>query len=266
MREEHREILFKKGENGVYVENDRTGFTTGEAALNPSIKLKDDGKLKKTGFIAVSSGTGFSTLFKDLGCDEIIEGGQTMNPSTEDILDRIDRINAENIFVFPNNKNIVLACNQARDMTENKKVTVIPSTTLPQGVAAMMCYTGDDSLDIDTLRNEMYDAVKRIKSYSLTYAVRDTDIDKVEIKKGDIMVIGDNGIVSASPSIISAMGSLLQDAVDEYSGFISIYRGKDVDDSMDAAIVEFVKANYPNIEIDFYFGGQPVYYYVVSVE
>lgn len=266
MREEHREILFKKGENGVYVENDRTGFTTGEAALNPSIKLKDDGKLKKTGFIAVSSGTGFSTLFKDLGCDEIIEGGQTMNPSTEDILDRIDRISAENIFVFPNNKNIVLACNQARDMTENKKVTVIPSTTLPQGVAAMMCYTGDDSLDIDTLRNEMYDAVKRIKSYSLTYAVRDTDIDKVEIKKGDIMVIGDNGIVSASPSIISAMGSLLQDAVDEYSGFISIYRGKDVDDSMDAAIVEFVKANYPDIEIDFYFGGQPVYYYVVSVE
>lgn len=266
MKEEHREILFRKGENGVYVENDKADFTEKMPELNSSAKSKDDSELKKIGFISVSSGKGFSTLFKDLGCDEIIEGGQTMNPSTENILDRIDRINAENIFIFPNNKNIVLACNQARDMCENKKITVIPSTTLPQGIAAMMCYMSDDLSDIDTLRNEMYDAIKRIKSYSLTYAVRDTDIDNVQIKKGDIMVIGDNGIVSAGPSIVSAMGNLLQDAVDECSGFISIYRGKDVDDSMDTAIVEFVKSNYPDIEIDFYFGGQPVYYYVVSVE
>ncbi len=267
MKEEHREILFKKGDNGVYVEKVEAKHSNGSEELNIDMNQKEkDVKRKRIGFISVSAGTGFSALFKDLSCDEIIEGGQTMNPSTEDILERIDRINAENIFVFPNNKNIILACNQARDLCNDKKITVIPSTTLPQGIAAMMCYMGDDLQDIDTLRNDMYEALKRIKSYSLTYAVRDTDIDNIEIKKGDIMVIGDNGIVSANPSIISAMGKLLQDAVDELSSFVSIYRGRDVDDSMDMAIVDFVKSNYPDIEIDFYFGGQPVYYYVVSVE
>lgn len=261
MRQEHREILFEKGNNGVYKE--REGDTKSETAAVAAPVINEPAK--NLGFVVVSSGEGFSEVFKEIGCDEIIEGGQTMNPSTEDILNHIDMVNAKNVFVFPNNKNIILACNQARDLCKDKVITVIPSTTVPQGIAAMMCYV-DDEADIEALRNDMYEAIGRIKSYSLTYAVRDTRIEDKEITKGDIMALGDNGVVAVNRSIISTMGELLEQAVDENTSYISVYRGKDVDDSMNTAIVDLIKNKYPDIDIDFNYGGQPIYYYVLSVE
>ena len=219
---------------------------------------------KKYGFITVSMGDGLKTLFEDLGADRVIEGGQTMNPSTEDMLNAIDDVNAENIFILPNNKNVVLAANQAATLCEDKNIIVIPTANAPQGISAMIAF--DSTVDVDENRSAMKSAVKNVKSGQVTYSVRDTSIDGKAIKEGDIMGIGDKGLVSVGNDIENVTFELIADAVDEDSEVISIYNGADVSEEDAQKLAGRVEEAYPDVDVQCYYGGQPIYYYIVSVE
>lgn len=219
---------------------------------------------KKYGFITVSMGDGLKTLFEELGADRVIEGGQTMNPSTEDMLNAIDDVNAENIFILPNNKNVVLAANQAATLCEDKKIIVIPTANAPQGISAMIAF--DSTVDVDENRSAMKSAVKNVKSGQVTYSVRDTSIDGKAIKEGDIMGIGDKGLVSVGNDIENVTFELIADAVDEDSEVISIYNGADVSEEDAQKLAGRVEEAYPDVDVQCYYGGQPIYYYIVSVE
>lgn len=223
-----------------------------------------DAPRKDFGFIAVSAGAGISEVFKNLGVDFLIEGGQTMNPSTEDMLNAIAAINADNIFIFPNNKNIILAANQARDMTKDKNIIVIPTKTIPQGISALVAFVPDMSAQ----ENEklMTDAIGQVKTGQVTYAVRDTSIDGVEIQKDDYMGIGDKGILSNGKDIDEVILNMLGKMTDDSSELITVYFGADVKEDAAAKIVDKVKDRYPALEVDMQEGGQPVYYYIISVE
>ena len=219
---------------------------------------------KKYGFITVSMGDGLKTLFEELGADRVIEGGQTMNPSTEDMLNAIDDVNAENIFILPNNKNVVLAANQAATLCEDKNIIVIPTANAPQGISAMIAF--DSTVDVDENRSAMKSAVKNVKSGQVTYSVRDTSIDGKAIKEGDIMGIGDKGLVSVGNDIENVTFELIADAVDEDSEVISIYNGADVSEEDAQKLTGRVEEAYPDVDVQCYYGGQPIYYYIVSVE
>lgn len=219
---------------------------------------------KKYGFITVSMGDGLKTLFEELGADRVIEGGQTMNPSTEDMLNAIDDVNAENIFILPNNKNVVLAANQAATLCEDKNIIVIPTANAPQGISAMIAF--DSTVDVDENRSAMKSAVKNVKSGQVTYSVRDTSIDGKAIKEGDIMGIGDKGLVSVGNDIENVTFELIADAVDEDSEVISIYNGADVSEEDAQKLAGRVEEAYPDVDVQCYYGGQPIHYYIVSVE
>ena len=248
MREEHQEKLIKEAEK----------LAAQQAAEKPVEPRKE------AGFIAVSIGVGMNEIFRELGVDYIIEGGQTMNPSTEDMLTAIDKVNANNIFILPNNKNIVMAANQARDLTEDKNIIVIPTKTVPQGITAVINFNPDD----DVLTNEatMLEEIKNVKTGQVTYAVRDTRIDDKEIHEGDIMGIGDAGILAVGTSIVGTTKDMLAELVDEDSELISIYYGEDVSDEDAEAFVAELEELYPDVDIDAHSGGQPIYYYVLAVE
>ncbi len=219
---------------------------------------------KDVGFIAVSAGAGLSDVFRNLGVDHIIEGGQTMNPSTEDMLNAIAAINADAIYIFPNNKNIILAANQARDMTKDKKIIVIPAKTIPQGISALVAYVPDMSVE----ENEklMNDAISSVKTGQVTYAVRDTSIDGVEIHQDDYMGIGDKGILSNGKDIEDVILKMLDKMVDDASELVTIYFGADVKEEDAKAVCKKTAERFPALEVDIQTGGQPVYYYIISVE
>lgn len=219
---------------------------------------------KKYGFIAVSMGDGLNKLFGELGADYIIEGGQTMNPSTEDMLNAIDKVNAENIFILPNNKNVVLAANQATSLCEGKNIIVIPTANAPQGISAMIAF--DSTADVDENKSSIKAAVKNVKSGQVTYSVRDTSIDGKAIKEGDIMGIGDKGLVSVGDDIEQVTFDLIADGVDDDSEVISIYNGADVSQEDADKLAARVEEAYPDVDVQCYYGGQPIYYYIVSVE
>ncbi|SFT41398.1 hypothetical protein SAMN02910301_0925 [Lachnospiraceae bacterium XBD2001] len=219
---------------------------------------------KEMGFVAVSIGDGMNQIFRDLGADYIIEGGQTMNPSTEDILKAIDQVNAKTVFVLPNNKNIVLAANQARDICEDKNIVVLPTKTLPQGITALINFVPDASVEENT--ESMTSELANVKSGEITYAVRDTIIDDKTIKEGDYMGIGDAGIVAVHPDLTEVMLETLHILCDEDSSLISLYTGSDVTESDAEAMVAKVTEAFPNVEVELQQGGQPVYFYVLSVE
>ena len=219
---------------------------------------------KKYGFIAVSMGDGLNKLFGELGADYIIEGGQTMNPSTEDMLNAIDKVNAENIFILPNNKNVVLAANQAASLCEGKNIIVIPTANAPQGISAMIAF--DSTADVDENKSSIKAAVKNVKSGQVTYSVRDTSIDGKAIKEGDIMGIGDKGLVSVGDDIEQITFDLIADGVDDDSEVISIYNGADVSQEDADKLAARVEEAYPDVDVQCYYGGQPIYYYIVSVE
>ncbi len=219
---------------------------------------------KKYGFIAVSMGDGLKKLFGELGADYIIEGGQTMNPSTEDMLNAIDKVNAENIFILPNNKNVVLAANQAASLCEGKNIIVIPTANAPQGISAMIAF--DSTADVDENKSSIKAAVKNVKSGQVTYSVRDTSIDGKAIKEGDIMGIGDKGLVSVGDDIEQVTFDLIADGVDDDSEVISIYNGVDVSQEDADKLAARVEEAYPDVDVQCYYGGQPIYYYIVSVE
>ena len=252
MREEHQEKLIKDAEKTA----------AEQAAKKAQMKKKEP--RKQVGFIAVSIGDGMNEIFRELGVDYIIEGGQTMNPSTDDMLTAIDNVNADHIFILPNNKNIILAANQARSLTKDKDILVIPTKTVPQGITAVINYMPE--ADVDTNLETMEEGIKNVKTGQVTYAVRDTHFDDKTIHEGDIMGIGDQGILSVGQSVEETTKEMLEAMVDEDTELISMYYGQDVLAEDAERFAEAVTELYPDADVDLHSGGQPIYYYVVSVE
>ena len=231
-----------------------------KAEAKPEIKEEP----KEYGFIAVSVGDGMSEIFKSIGADYIIEGGQTMNPSTEDVLNAIEKVNAKHVFIFPNNKNIILAANQARDLTEDKEVIVIPTKTVPQGIAALINYLPDSSVKENT--ENMTEGANNVKTGQVTYAVRDTEIDDKIIQKDDYMGIGDKGILSVGSDRDSVTKDMIAEMVDEDTCVITVYVGSEVKEEDYEQLKSDLEGLYEDIEVEIQIGGQPIYYYIVSVE
>ncbi len=219
---------------------------------------------KEMGFITVSIGEGINEIFKGLGVDYIIEGGQTMNPSTEDMLNAIEKVHAKNIFIFPNNKNIILAANQAASLVEDKNIIVVPTKTIPQGITALINYIPDNSAEENAAR--MTEEIELVKTGQVTYAVRDTVIDDKEIKENDYMGIGDKSILSVGQELKATVMDMLSQMIDEDSAMVSIYYGEEATEEDANEIASLVEEQYPDVEVDVQFGGQPIYYYVISVE
>ena len=219
---------------------------------------------KEMGFISVSIGEGMNEIFTGLGVDYIIEGGQTMNPSTEDMLNAIARVNAKSIFILPNNKNIILAANQAASLVEDKEIIVIPTKTIPQGITALINYIPDSTPAENAQRMEA--EIGAVKTGQVTYAVRDTAIDDKEIKQGDYMGIGDSGILSVGSELETTALQMLNDLIDEESAIVSIYYGEEISKESAEMIGSKIEEEHPEVEVEIHYGGQPIYYYVVSVE
>ncbi len=252
MREEHEERLIKEASK-----------IAAEAEKAAEEQRKAEPK-KEMGFISVSIGEGVGEIFKGLGVDYLIEGGQTMNPSTEDMLNAIDKVNAEHIFILPNNKNIILAANQAQALTEDKEIHVIPTKTVPQGITAMINYLPD--LSAEENAEAMEESITTVKTGQVTYAVRDTKIDDKEIHEGNIMGIGDSGILAVGEDLEATTLEMFKELVDDMSEIISIYYGEEVDEAKANELGEKVAEMFPACDVEVHFGGQPIYYYVVSVE
>ena len=255
MREEHEEKLIKDAEKLAQQSMDAQTMTE---------PAKKDEPRKPMGFIAVSIGEGLNEIFHELGVDYIIEGGQTMNPSTEDMLNAVSQVNAETIFILPNNKNIVLAANQAKDLVKDKNIKVIPTSTVPQGITAVINYSAD--VDADENEAVMMAEIKKVKSGQVTYAVRDTTIDDKEIHAGDIMGIGDEGILSVGSEIEDTTMKMLEVLIDDESELISLYYGEEVTESDADKFTKMIEEQYPDVDVDAHYGGQPIYYYVLAVE
>ena len=225
---------------------------------------KEQESPKEMGFISVSIGDGINEIFQGLGVDYIIEGGQTMNPSTEDMLNAIEKVNAKNIFILPNNKNIILAANQAASLVEDKKIIVIPTKTIPQGITALINYIPDSTPEENAER--MSEELGTVKTGQVTYAVRDTVIDDKEIKQDDFMGIGDQGILSVGKELEATVLDMIEQLIDEDSAIVSIYYGEDAKEDAANAIGEKITEAHPDVEVEVHYGGQPIYYYVISVE
>ena len=247
MREEHQEKLIKDAEKLAKEQE--------EAEKLPP---------KETGFIAVSAGEGLTEIFRELGVDYLIEGGQTMNPSTEDMLNAISKVNAETVYIFPNNKNIILAANQARDLTEDKKIVVVPTKTVPQGITAMISFVPEKSAEENA--EVMEEAISKVHTGQITYAVRDTRLDDKEIHEGDIMGIGDKGILAVGGNKEKVAEATIAEMMSDEAEVISIYYGADTSEESAEALAASVEELYPDCEVEVNRGGQPIYYYIISVE
>ena len=249
MRLEHQEKLFKMSQKEA------------QAAKN---QPEEPQPRKDVGFIAVSVGEGINEIFKGLGVDYMIEGGQTMNPSTEDMLNAIDQVNADHIFILPNNKNIILAANQAQSLVKDKKIIVIPTKTVPQGITAIINYVPD--LSVDENAETMTAEIKRVSTGQVTYAVRDTSIDGKDIKQGDFMGIGDSGILSVGTAISEVTLNMIDEMMSDEMELISIYYGSEITEEDAGNLRAKVEEKYPGCDIELQYGGQPIYYYIVSGE
>ncbi|MDD7023427.1 MAG: DAK2 domain-containing protein [Oscillospiraceae bacterium] len=254
MREEHQEKLIKDAEKVAAQQKEEKLAEQKRQAQPP----------KQYGFIAVSIGEGIGEIFKGLGVDYLIEGGQTMNPSTEDMLNAIDQVNATNIFILPNNKNIILAANQAQSLTTDKNIFVIPTKTVPQGITALINFVPDRPVEENA--QDMMDGITAVKTGQVTYAVRDTHIDDKEIHEGDIMGIGDKTILSVGKDISETTKDMIAQMMDEDSELISVYYGEDTAAEDADALGAYLEETYPDCDVEVHSGGQPIYYYVVSVE
>lgn len=250
MREEHNERLIQNAS---------------AAASKPEAEEpKKEEPRKPYGFIAVSIGEGLGEIFKGIGADYLIEGGQTMNPSTEDMLNAIEKVNADVIYILPNNKNIILAAEQARSLVEDKQIFVVPSKTVPQGIAALINFLPDVSPEENM--ESMTEEMGRIRTGQITYAVRNTSIDGMEIKEGNIMGIGDSGMLAVGQDITETTMEALRHMVDEESELISIYYGADVSEEDAEGLLSKIQEEFPDCEAELNNGGQPIYYYLLSVE
>jgi len=256
MREEHEERVIQDSE--------RLAKEQAQADTVKQEEKEEPEERREYGFIAVSCGDGLSEIFKGIGADYLIEGGQTMNPSTEDMLNAIAHVNADHIFILPNNKNIILAANQARDLTEDKEIIVVPSKTVPQGITALVNFMPDltSKENLENMTAEM----ERVKTAQITYAVRTTNIDGMEIEKGDIMAIGDEGMLAVEHSPEEAAKAALKAMLDEDSELVTIYYGCDVKEEDAEKLKEEAEKEFPDKELELQYGGQPIYYYMISAE
>ena len=252
MREEHQEKLIKDAEKVAAQQKEE------EQAAKTEEPRKD------SGFIAVSIGEGVNEIFRGLGVDYIIEGGQTMNPSTEDMLEAIDKVNADHIFILPNNTNIIMAANQAATLVEDKEIIVLPTKTIPQGITALVNFIPDYSVEEN--KDTMMAEIENVKTGQVTYAVRDTEIDGKTIKQNDYMGIGDKSILSVGQDLKATTLEMVDEMVDEDSAIVSIYYGEDVSEEAAEEIAAVIEEKYPDVEVEINNGGQPIYYYVISVE
>ena len=253
MREEHEERVIQDSER-----------LAKEQAAQPNPAEEETGERKPYGFITVSCGDGLSEIFKGIGADYLIEVGQTMNPSTEDMLNAIKKVNADHIFILPNNKNIIMAANQARDLTEDKEIIVIPSKTVPQGITALVNFIPDLTPE-ENLEN-MTAEMERVQTAQITYAVRNTSIDGMKIHEGDIMAIGDHGMLAVDTSVLGAAKAALEAMLNEDSELVTIYYGSDVTEADAEAFRKQAEEEFPDKEIELQYGGQPIYYYMISAE
>ncbi|WP_124066393.1 DAK2 domain-containing protein [Clostridium sp. E02] len=254
MREEHQEKLIKESEK----------LAAQQKAERDQENINEQEPRKTCGFISVSAGEGLDEIFRGIGADYLIEGGQTMNPSTEDMLNAIERVNADTIYIFPNNKNIILAAEQARSLVEDKKVIVIPSKTIPQGITAIINFTPD--LSPEDNETFMTQEMSRVKTGQVTYAVRNTMIDDHKIQEGNIMVLGDDGILAVGDELEATVIKSLESMIEEDSELITIYYGKDVSEEDAVKVKEKAEEKFQDCEIELHAGGQPIYYYLISVE
>uniref|UniRef100_N2BHI3 DAK2 domain fusion protein YloV n=1 Tax=Eubacterium plexicaudatum ASF492 TaxID=1235802 RepID=N2BHI3_9FIRM len=256
MREEHQERLIKDAQ--------KLAAQQAEAKTAQKQELSKEQEHKDIGFIAVSVGEGLSEVFRGLGADHMIEGGQTMNPSTEDILNAIAQVPADHIFVLPNNKNIILAANQAAALSEEKQVHVIPTKTIPQGITALINFIPEQSAEENESR--MLEEIKNVKTGQVTYAVRDTVIDDKEIRQDDYMGIGDKTILAVGKELEQVTLEMAESMIDDDAAIVSIYYGEEVKEDDATAIAEKIMAGHDDLEVEVQYGGQPIYYYLISVE
>ncbi len=258
MREEHQERLIKDAQKLAAQQ------AAQKAQPDAGLSKEQDMEPKETGFIAVSVGDGLSEVFRGLGADYMIEGGQTMNPSTEDILNAIAKVPAEHVFVLPNNKNIILAANQAAALSEEKQVHVIPTKTIPQGITALINFIPEQTAEENESR--MLEEIKNVKTGQVTYAVRDTVIDDKEIRQDDYMGIGDKTILAVGKELEQVTLAMAESMIDDDSAIVSIYYGEEVREADADAIAEKIMAQHTDLEVEVQYGGQPIYYYLISVE
>ncbi len=251
MREEHQEKLIKEAEKVA----EQQALVATEKKAEPR---------KEMGFVAVSIGEGMNEIFRGLGVDYIIEGGQTMNPSTEDMLNAIENVNADTVFILPNNSNIIMAANQAASIVDDKEIIVIPTKTVPQGITAVINYLPDVSAEEN--QEAMVEAISTVKTGQVTYAVRDTEIDGFEIKQNDYMGIGDKSILAVGTDMNTVTLQMLDKMIDEDTEMVSIYFGSDSSEDDASVIAEAIEEKYPDVDVEVNDGGQPIYYYVISVE
>ena len=259
MRLEHQEKLFKEAEK------QNSGVAAVETPATSATPVEEvPAERKAAGFVAVSIGEGMNEIFKGLGVDYIIEGGQTMNPSTADMLDAIEKVNADTVYILPNNKNVILAANQAADLVEDKKIVVIPTKTVPQGITAVINFVPDLSVEENT--ETMTEEIKNVKTGEVTYAVRDTQIDDKVIKQGDYMGIGDAGILTVGTELNEITLGMVDAMMNDDLELISIYYGQDVEEADAEKIKEAIENKYSGCDVELQYGGQPIYYYVISAE
>ena len=255
MREEHQERLIKDAQKVAEMQ---------AAQADAAPQAQKEQEQKEIGFIAVSAGDGLSEVFRGLGADYMIEGGQTMNPSTEDILNAVEKVAADHVFVLPNNKNIILAANQAAELSEEKKVHVIPTKTIPQGITALINFIPEQTAEENEAR--MLEEIENVKTGQVTYAVRDTVIDEKEIRQDDYMGIGDKTILAVGKDLAQVTLAMAESMIDEDSAIVSIYYGEDVTEDDANAIAQKIQAVSDELEVEVQYGGQPIYYYLISVE
>ena len=260
MREEHQEKLIKDSQK--LAAQQKAEEEAYEAAC--ADEKINNMPAKEMGFVSVSIGEGMNEVFRGLGVDYLIEGGQTMNPSTEDMLNAIEHVNAKTVFILPNNKNIIMAANQAVDLVEDKQIIVIPTKTIPQGITALVNYIPDHSAEEN--KEQMMAEIENVKTGQVTYAVRDTEIDGKTIKQNDFMGIGDKSILSVGTDLKATTLEMIDAMVDEDSAIVSIYFGSDSDEDSANELAAAIEEKYPDVEVEVNDGGQPIYYYVISVE
>ena len=260
MREEHQEKLIKDSQKlAAQQKAEEEAYEAAQAD-----EKTNNMPSKEMGFVSVSIGEGMNEVFRGLGVDYLIEGGQTMNPSTEDMLNAIEHVNAKTVFILPNNKNIIMAANQAVDLVEDKQIIVIPTKTIPQGVTALVNYIPDHSAEEN--KEQMMAEIENVKTGQVTYAVRDTEIDGKTIKQNDFMGIGDKSILSVGTDLKATTLEMVDAMVDEESAIVSIYFGSDSDEDSANELAAAIEEKYPDVEVEVNDGGQPIYYYVISVE
>ena len=260
MREEHQEKLIKDSQKlAAQQKAEEEAYEAAQAD-----EKANNMPAKEMGFVSVSIGEGMNEVFRGLGVDYLIEGGQTMNPSTEDMLNAIEHVNAKTVFILPNNKNIIMAANQAVDLVEDKQIIVIPTKTIPQGITALVNYIPDHSAEEN--KEQMMAEIENVKTGQVTYAVRDTEIDGKTIKQNDFMGIGDKSILSVGTDLRATTLEMVDAMVDEDSAIVSIYFGSDSDEDSANELAAAIEEKYPDVEVEVNDGGQPIYYYVISVE